>query len=154
MFYISNLNGYIRPCRRDVCVFVFEIFLIPPMQLQTTCSPRLLNGFWCFLVQNEEEILFVLLLFFPVHFCWVEKHENFERSKNFGFSPKLFCAIACFENRCHEGKSRKSEEIYKIGNKVFGIWKIYTRMSYPVNIKRIRALPSCVGVFQQVTLKT
>ena len=45
MFYISNLNGYIRPCRRDVCVFVLETFLIPPMQLQTTCSPRLLNGF-------------------------------------------------------------------------------------------------------------
>ena len=45
MFYISNLNGYIRPCMRDVCVFVFGAFLKQPLQLQTTRSPRLLNGF-------------------------------------------------------------------------------------------------------------
>ena len=32
-------------CVRDVRVFVFEMFLKPPMQLQTTRSRRLLNGF-------------------------------------------------------------------------------------------------------------
>jgi len=42
---ISNLNEYIPPCRRDVCVLVFGTFLKPPTQLQTTRSPRLLNGF-------------------------------------------------------------------------------------------------------------
>ena len=43
MFYISNLNEYIRPCRRDVCVLVFGTFFKPSTQLQTTRSPRLLQ---------------------------------------------------------------------------------------------------------------
>ena len=69
MFYISNLNEYLRPLRPDVCVFGFGTFLKPSTQLQTTGSPRLLNGFRCFLVQNEGEILLDLFLSSTVHFC-------------------------------------------------------------------------------------
>ena len=93
MFYISNLNEYIRPCRRDVCVLVFGTFLKPPTQLQTTRSPRLLNGFWCFLVQNEEEVLLVSFLFSTAHFCWVENDENFDSSKKVRFVQVFFTNV-------------------------------------------------------------
>ena len=82
MFYISNLNGYIRPCRR---VLVLGAFLKPTTQLQRTRSRRSLNRFWCFLVQNKVESLLVLFLLFPVHFCWVESTKNFQWSKRLCF---------------------------------------------------------------------
>ena len=77
-------------CRRDVCVFVFETVLQPPTQLQTTRSPRLLNGFWCFLVQNKEEVLPVSFLFSTDHFCWLENNKNFESSKKVRFDQVFF----------------------------------------------------------------
>ena len=80
----------------DLRVFVFDTFLKSPMQLQTTRSPRLLNGFWCFLVQNEEEILLVLFLFSTVHFRWVENDENFERSKTLFFFFKFLAKKQVF----------------------------------------------------------
>jgi len=70
---------------RDLRVFVFEAFLKSSMQLQTTRSPRLLNGFGCFWMQNEEEVLLVLFLFSTVYFCWVENDENFDWSKKSPF---------------------------------------------------------------------
>ena len=83
-------------CMHDVCAYVLGAFLKPPMQLQTTRSPRLLNGFWYFFVQNKEEIFLVLFLFSTVHFCWVENDENFERSKKLFFAQVLFCTISKF----------------------------------------------------------
>ena len=82
MFYISNLNGYIRPCRR---VLVFGAFLKPTTQLQRTRSRRPLNRFWCFLVQNKVESLLVLFLLFQAHFCWDESNENVQWSKKLRF---------------------------------------------------------------------
>ena len=93
MFYISNPNEYIRPLRPDVCVFGFGTFLKPSTQLQTTRSPRLLNGFRCFLVQNEGEILLVLFLSSTVHFCWVENNENFDSSKKVRFVQVFFTNV-------------------------------------------------------------
>ena len=83
-------------CTHDVCVYVLGAFLKPPMQLQTTRSPRLLNGFRRFLMQNEEEILLVLFLFSTVHFCWGENDENFERSKKLFFCSSVFCSSPKF----------------------------------------------------------
>ena len=74
--YIEHYCQY----RHDLCVLVFDAFLKPPTQLQTTRSPRLLNGFWYFLVQNEEETSLVLFLISRVYFCWVETDEIFERN--------------------------------------------------------------------------
>ena len=84
------------------------MFLKPSMQLQTTRSPRLLNGFCCFLVQNEEEVLLVSFLFSTAHFCWVENDENFDSSKkvsfvqvfftNVGVSAELECQQKILEN--------------------------------------------------------
>ena len=92
----------------DVCVFVLGALLKPPMQLQATRSPRLLNGFRHFFMQNEEEILLVLFLFSTVHFCWVENDENFDSSKkvyfylvfftNVGVSAELECQQEMLEN--------------------------------------------------------
>ena len=73
-------------------MYVFDTFLKPPMQLQTSRSPRLLNGFWCILVQNEEENLLVLFLYSTVRFCWVENDENFERRKKLFPAKCFFCA--------------------------------------------------------------
>ena len=67
------------------CIFVLEMFLNSYMQLQTTRSPRLLNGFWSFLLQKKVESLLVLFLLFPVHFCWVESTKNFQWSKRLCF---------------------------------------------------------------------
>ena len=70
---------------RVLRVFVFEAFLKSSMQLQTTRSPRLLNGFRSFLVQKKVESLLVLFLLFPVHFCWAESTKNFQWSKRLCF---------------------------------------------------------------------
>ena len=75
-----------------VC-FSFWDFFKPPTQLQTTRSPRLLNGFWCFLVQNEEEVLLVSFLFSTDHFCWVENNENFDSSKKVRFVQVFFTNV-------------------------------------------------------------
>ena len=91
--YISKLNEYIRQCIQYVR---FRDFLKPPTQLQTTRSPRLLNGFRCFLMQNEEETLLVLFLFSTVHFCWVENDENFECSKKTVFVFKFLVNTKCY----------------------------------------------------------
>ena len=45
MFSISKLNEHIRSCIHDIRVFVFAVFLKSSMQLETTRSPRPLNGF-------------------------------------------------------------------------------------------------------------
>ena len=90
---ISNLNEYIPPCRRVVCVLVFGTFLKPSTQLQTTRSLRLLNGFWCFLVQNEEEVLLASFLFSTAHFCWIENNENFDSSKKVRFVQVFFTNV-------------------------------------------------------------
>ena len=74
-------------------VFSFGTFLEPAWHLQSTRSRRLLNGFWCFLVQNEEEILLVLFLSSTVYFCWVGNDENFARSKKTPFLSNLFCKL-------------------------------------------------------------
>ena len=63
------------------------------MQLQTTRSPRLLNGFWCFFMQNEEEVLLVSFLFSTAHFCWVENDENFDSSKKVRFVQVFFTNV-------------------------------------------------------------
>ena len=74
-------------------VFGFEYFLELVWHLQTTRSRRLVNGSWCFLVQNEVESLFVLFLLFPAQFRWVESNENFQWSKKLCFfldqTPKM-----------------------------------------------------------------
>ena len=80
----------------DVRVFVFGTFLKPHRQLQTTGSPRLLNRFWCFLMQNEEEVLLVLFLFSTVYFYRVEKDENFGWTKKTVFSPSFFVPSRSF----------------------------------------------------------
>ena len=69
-FYISKLNEHIQPCRCDVCVLVFLTFLKPPTQLQPTRSPRLLNGFWSFLVQKKLRVC--LFCFFCFQYTFVE----------------------------------------------------------------------------------
>ena len=76
--------------------FCFWNFFETTLQLQTTRSRRLFNGFWCFLMQNEEEILLVLFLFSTVHFCWVENDENFECSKKTVFVFKFLVNTKCY----------------------------------------------------------
>ena len=75
--YIEHNWQYIH----DLRVFVFEMFLKSSMQLQSTRSRRLLNGFWSFLMQKKVESLLALFLLFPVHFCWCESNENIKWSK-------------------------------------------------------------------------
>ena len=51
---------------QSLYAFLFlDIFFELAMHVQTTRSPRLLNGFWCFLVQNKGEVQLVLFLSFP-----------------------------------------------------------------------------------------
>ena len=58
----------------------FSTFLKLPCKLQSTRSPRLSNGFWWFLVQNEAGILLVSFLCSVSYFCLVQNDENFKRS--------------------------------------------------------------------------
>ena len=78
---------------RDLRVFVFEAFLKSSMQLQTTRSPRLLNRFECFWMQNEEEVLLVSFLFSTLHFYWVGNDENFVSSKKTEFLSSFFTNV-------------------------------------------------------------
>ena len=90
--------------------FRFWSFLETLTQLQTTRSPRLLNGFWCFLVQNEEEILLVLFLFSTVYFCWVENDENPDWSKKVGFIQVFFTKVMLSaELECQQKMFEKHE---------------------------------------------
>ena len=66
-------------------VFSFETFLELGWHLQSTRSRRLVNGFWCLLMQNEAESLFVFFPLFPTHFCWVENNEHFQWNKKLRF---------------------------------------------------------------------
>ena len=86
--YVSVKVTYIKHYWQHMhylCVFVFETFLKSPMQLQSTRSRRLLNGFWSFLVQNKVESLLVLFSLFPAHFCWCESNVNFQWNKKLCF---------------------------------------------------------------------
>ena len=96
--YIEHYCQYTH----DLRVFVFGAFLKPPLQLQTTRSPRLLNGFWRFFMQSEEEVLLVSFLFSTVHFCWVENEENFERSKKTVFPQAFLCHSEVLRPAAHQ----------------------------------------------------
>ena len=65
------------------------MFLKSSTQLQTTRSPRLLNGFWWFFVQNKVESLLVLFLLFPAHFYCVENNKTFDWSLKLCFPPLI-----------------------------------------------------------------
>ena len=84
---------------RDVCIFVFEMFLKSTMQLQTTRSRRLLNGFWWFLLQNKVEILLVLFLPFPTHFYCVRNTKNFDWSLKLCFVPLISVKVPVLPSR-------------------------------------------------------
>ena len=71
-------------------MIVFDTFFESTCKLQSTCSPRLPNGFWCFLVQNKAEALLVLFLRFVYHFCLLKTGETFKRSLELGFFPCQF----------------------------------------------------------------
>ena len=68
----------------------FSTFLKLPCKLQSTRSPRLSNGFWCFLVQNEAGTLLVSFLCSVSYFCLVQNNENFKRRLELCF-PRTFC---------------------------------------------------------------
>ena len=63
----------------------FYTFLESTCKLQSTRSPKLPNGFWWFLVQNEAEVLLVLFLRFLYYFCLLKTGETFKRSLELGF---------------------------------------------------------------------
>ena len=83
-------SGAVHAWRRDLRVAVFSTFLKPACKLQSTRSPRLPNGFWWFLVQNEAETLLVLFLCFVYHFCFLESTENFERNLELSYFLAIF----------------------------------------------------------------
>ena len=84
---------YIRPYMSVLRILVFDHFLKLAMHVQTTRSPRLFNGFQCFLVQNEAEVLLVSFLQFTVpcvHLAWTKPSSEAKKS---GFS-KFFSSFA------------------------------------------------------------
>ena len=108
MYWQSYIEHYCQ-YMHDLRVFVFGAFFKPPLQLQTTRSPRLLNGFWCFLVQNEEEVLLVLFLFSTLHFYWVGNDENFVCSKKTWFLSSCFSNVLYFAARGCLAKNKKKQ---------------------------------------------
>ena len=67
----------------------FVTFLELVRKLQSTRSPKLSNGFWWCLVQNEAGVLLVSFLCFIYYFCLAEKDKNFKRRLE-------LCFPACF----------------------------------------------------------
>ena len=70
--------------------WLFWYFLEPSCKIQPTRSPRLPNGFWWFLMQNEAGVLLVSFLCPVYYFCLVEKSENFRRSLELCFTLLVF----------------------------------------------------------------
>ena len=77
----------------DLRILVFNTFLKLAMHVQTSRSQRLFNGFQCFLVQNEGEVLLVSFLHSTVscfHLRWTKTSDEV---KNYDFTK-------CFSQMC------------------------------------------------------
>ena len=67
----------------------FSTFLKLTCKLQSTRSPKLSDGFWCFLVQNEAGVLLISLLCSVSYFCLVEKRQKLQEKFRTLFSRHL-----------------------------------------------------------------
>ena len=74
----------------DLRILIFDPFLKLYLHVQTARSPRLFDGFQCFLVQNEAEVLLVLFLRFVSYFCFLESTENFETNLELSYFLIIF----------------------------------------------------------------
>ena len=91
--------------------WLFMYFLEPSCKLQPTRSPRLPNGFWWFLVQNEAGVLLVSFLCSVYYFCLVEKDKNFKRRLELCF-PACFFGIHAGVANCWFSKSGMAHPRY------------------------------------------
>ena len=84
---------YIRPYMSVLRILVFGPFLKLAKHVQTTRSPRLFNGFQCFLVQNEAEVLLVSFLHSTVPCVHLARAKTSSEAKKSGFA-KYFPSFA------------------------------------------------------------
>ena len=105
----------------------FSTFLKLPCKLQSTRSPRLSNGFWWFLVQNEAGILLVSFLCSVSYFCLVQNNENFKRRLELCF-PRTFCKHFGKTLVHHEGDGLRAGKYiiqqYMLGNLLARLQKV------------------------------
>ena len=111
-----SINTYIKTWHTRNC---FSTFLKLPCKLQSTRSPRLSNGFWWFLVQNEAEVLLVSFLYFTAFEFWLKNNEHLARSWKSCF-PVVYWLFAMFDSAM-QARSTLRSRIYIIRTYIAGM---------------------------------
>ena len=77
----SDYHSVIQTYQSYAFLFLGPFFGLA-MHVQTLRSPRLLNGFWWFLLQNKGEVFFVLFLSFPTTSSQLKLFKSKEQVEN------------------------------------------------------------------------